>query len=239
MLDPDATGNPLRPGAATHPAPSARLSLAPGISVAYRPVNSGDEDRLAAEEAASLADCTIAVRRRAAAARIAARDLLAEVGWPDWSLPRRIGRGPPWPDGLTGSLSHCGDHAAAALAPRRICAGIGIDIEPAEPLEADVLDFVATPEEAIAADRHALSGRVLFCAKEAAYKAVHPLDGYFLEPREVVVDLRALVATTPYGRTVSLALHVGRVIVALGMAQDPATAGGKRGISTQRWTIAR
>ena len=193
--------------------------MLPGVAVVHRPVLVGDEAALTPAEADSLAGCVLAVRRRAASARIAARALLAEMGWPGFSLPRIVGRGPDWPPGLTGSLSHAPNHVAAALASCSVWPSVGIDVEPAEPIDDDIVEFIATAQEASSLGPDRLAGRALWCAKEAAYKAMFTLDGHFLEPREVVVDVSAGTATAVYGRSVRfVTFQDSRVIIVLATA---------------------
>lgn len=186
-----------------------------GFTYAVRQIGAGDENLLTPAEALSLQRCALASRRQAAAARVAARVLLAEAGQPAWDLPRRNGLAPRWPAGFVGSLAHCDSHAAAVLAPAHRFAAVGIDIEPAAPLPAEVYMLVAT-----AAERQTLGGdlvraRLLFCAKEAAYKALHAFVGRVLEPDELVVDLQAQCARAVGGPPVELAWRIDRVTVAL------------------------
>ena len=199
------------------PTPCERIPTIPGVAVACRPVIAGDEDALTMEENASLGDCVLAVRRRAAAARLAARELLAEAGWPGWRMPRIDGQPPRWPAGICGSLSHSDTLAAAALARRGAWLGVGIDLEPGEPIDRDVLDLIATAEEARFVKHDLLIGKVLFCAKEAAYKAMFSVDKRFLEPHEIVVDLRSNTATALSGRRAMLAVHVDHRILVVGV----------------------
>ena len=109
-----------------------------GFTYAVRQIGAGDENLLTPAEALSLQRCALASRRQAAAARVAARALLAAAGQPAWDLPRRNGLAPRWPAGFVGSLAHCDSHAAAVLAPAHRFAAVGIDIEPAAPLPAEV-----------------------------------------------------------------------------------------------------
>lgn len=190
--------------------------------VACRPVLPGDAERLMPEERPSFAAAVDEVRSRAAAARIVMRRLLELEGIPGWSMPRRPGDAPAWPTGFVGSLSHSDTFAAAALARSADVAGLGIDIEPAEPLPAELRDLVALPGELRPAGPRDIAGRLLFCAKEAAYKAVYPADRRFLEHHDIEVDLRGGTATTCYGRVVSIQLHVDHRIIALAVAKSGA-----------------
>jgi 4'-phosphopantetheinyl transferase EntD len=193
-----------------------RLALLPGVAVAHRKIYVGDEAYLTGDEARSLTGCAPSVRRAAAAARVAARGLLAAVGSPHWSMPRRVGRAPLWPEGVMGSLSHCDEDVAAAVSCNDLYAGIGIDIEPREPLERDILDLFASPPELRDISGDLVRARMLFCAKEAAYKAVYPLDGRFLEPHDIAVNLESQVAVTCDGWDVDLRFAIDSRIVALG-----------------------
>jgi 4'-phosphopantetheinyl transferase EntD len=109
--------------------------------------------------------------------------------------------------------------AVAALARRGDYLSIGIDIEPAEPLDPDLVDMVATPGEraAIQATIQAspLHGRLLFAIKEAVYKAAYPLDRVFLDHHDVEVDFAARTAAIRDGRTVRFACGHSSHIAAL------------------------
>lgn len=189
--------------------------LAPGVVIACRRPRIGDEYRMTAEETQSLHGFVRSSQRQAAAARLTARQLLAGVGWADWSLPRRVGRGPSWPPGLVGSIAHCPSQAAAAVADQSSYVSVGIDIERADPLDPAGVDLFASTTELSAIGGDPIGALLLFCAKEATYKCVHPLDGRFLEPHDIVVDLRTEIARTRHGWEVALHFRLGSHIVAL------------------------
>ena len=188
-----------------------------GVTTARRRVTFGDEEAILAAEAPSFARCALSVRRQSGAARRSVRSLLSPLGYGDWPLPRRLGVAPEWPRGLVGSMSHCDDFAIAALANAASFDGLGVDIEPARPLPAEIHEIVATAKERREVRLDLVHGRILFCAKEATYKAVHPIDGRFLEMRDIEVDLAAKSAVTSYGRRVTLAFHVDETIVVLAL----------------------
>jgi 4'-phosphopantetheinyl transferase EntD len=112
-------------------------------------------------------------------------------------------------------MAHCDEFAVAALAKSSSFVGIGVDIEPALPLPEEIVDHVATEIEKEILTKDPLFSRLLFCAKEATYKAVHPKDKVFLEMHDIFVDLTAKVATTSYGRMVHLAWSIGESILVL------------------------
>src|SRR5205807_4882881 len=136
------------------------------------------------------------VRRASGAARIVARQLLAQLGYGAITLPRGASGEPIWPAGVTGSLAHDDRVAIAAVGLLRDVRAVGIDVEPAVPLPPEVLELIATPQELRKIVDDPLRGKLLFAAKEAVYKAVYPLDRIFLEFRDIEVDLAARSATT-------------------------------------------
>jgi 4'-phosphopantetheinyl transferase EntD len=128
---------------------------------------------------------------------------------------------PVWPDGFVGSIAHDSSFAIAAIAAQREYLSVGVDIEPAEPLAADLLDIVATAKERDRIQDDPCQGRLLFAVKEAIYKAVYPLDGTFLDHHDVEVSLATGRAMVRNGREVHFRYHVASHIVVL--APIPAT----------------
>lgn len=122
---------------------------------------------------------------------------------------------PQWPDGIVGSMAHDPGVAVAALARQVDYISIGIDIEPAESLDPDLIDIVATERERSALAEVPLQGRLLFAIKEAVYKAVYPLDRTFLEHHDVEVNLPARTAAVRNGRTVPFRYGVSSHIAVL------------------------
>jgi len=86
---------------------------------------------------------------------------------------------------------------------------IGVDVEPAEPLPAEIVADVVTTdlERALVGDDLVLA-RLLFCAKEAVYKACFPLDEMFLEFKDVWV----LAPATSTATTWLMATSTGRQV---------------------------
>ncbi len=192
-----------------------RLFEDSGALVACYRVQPDLEQLLTPEEADSMLNAVQAVRNRAAAARIAARALLEQVGFPGWSMPHRRGASPDWPPGWVGSLSHSDHYGAAALEQRAAVSGIGIDIEPSEPLPEELQSMVVVRGDVAPKDSGKVAGRILFCAKEATFKAVYPVDGCFLDFEDVIVNFDSGLAETSNGRQVSLSLHIDHRIVVL------------------------
>ena len=177
----------------------------PELRAACREIAVGDELALTPEELRPLDRAIVAVRRASGAARIVAKTLLARLGAsPRVELPRSTSGAPRWPPGFVGSLAHDSEYAVAAVARATLIRGLGIDVEPALPLPEDLLDIVATPSEQEQLKGDLVSARLLFCIKEAVYKATNPVDGVFLEHHDVEVSLSSAVALTSSGQSLRI-----------------------------------
>jgi len=133
------------------------------------------------EEEALVARSVGKRRREFATARACARSALARLGVPPAPiLPGERGA-PGWPPGIVGSITHCAGYRAAAVAPVHDVRTIGVDAEPHGALPDGVLGAISLPGERdrLAGLASAAPGihwdRLLFCAKEATYKAWFPL----------------------------------------------------------------
>jgi 4'-phosphopantetheinyl transferase EntD len=167
------------------------------------------------EETDAFASSVLKRRRASGAARIVARELLAQLGCSYMTaLPKSASGAPIWPKGIVGSLAHDSRFAIAAVGRRHDVAALGIDIEPAESLPFD-LDLIATPRERLKIGSYRYIGRLLFTAKEAVYKAVHPLDNIFLEHRDVEIDFDARKATVRGGRVLDLRFCISTSLVTI------------------------
>jgi 4'-phosphopantetheinyl transferase EntD len=175
---------------------------APRIFIAHRLISAGDEGELLASEAFHFQKARQESQRQSGAARAVARELLSRLGHGGAAIGKATSGAPVWPAGVVGSLAHDDRVALAAVARARDFAGLGIDIEPDEDLPAEMVDLVATPAERSRYDRNFLRGRALFVAKEAVFKAVHPLDGVFLDFQDIEVDVENQLAHVRSGRAV-------------------------------------
>jgi 4'-phosphopantetheinyl transferase EntD len=139
--------------------------------------------RLFGAEEAALGGASLRRYAEFSTGRACARAALARLGLPPVPIPRGPRGEPQWPDGVTGSITHCTGYRACAVARSTEVAALGIDAEPAAALPARVLPAVATAaERAWLAERMAVAPEVcwdtlLFSAKESAYKAWFPLTG--------------------------------------------------------------
>jgi 4'-phosphopantetheinyl transferase EntD len=144
------------------------------------PIDTSDA-ALLPEEHALVAGAAPRRRLEFATGRRCARTLLAQLGRDSAPLLRHPDRTPAWPDAVVGSISHCAVRCVVALAPRSAAAGIGIDVEPDAPLDERLWARICTPREldrtlrALPPHERGRTVRLLFSAKEALYKAIHPL----------------------------------------------------------------
>lgn len=146
-----------------------------------------------------IAGAVPARRREFVTTRRCARDALARLGLPPAPIRAGASREPLWPDGVTGSLTHCDGYRAAAVARTGDVVALGIDAEPYLPLPPDVRDVVIGGPPG--ADPHL--DRVVFGAKEALFKAWFPRTGRWLDFADARIDL-----DPPTGRfTAHLALR--------------------------------
>lgn len=102
---------------------------------------------------------------------------------------------PLWPAGITGSMTHTEGFRAAVVAPTISVRSMGLDAEPAEALPREVIGSVARRGELAQLERLRSNGvdcadRLLFCAKEATYKAWFPMTHRWLGFEDAEIDLR-------------------------------------------------
>lgn len=145
-----------------------RDGLGGRIGVAVTPVT--DAPSLWPGEAEAVARAVPARRQEFAAGRGCIRAAMAELGLPQHPIYMGPDRAPQWPLGLTGSLAHGAGQCVALVARQADSAGLGVDIEPDVPLPPDVGAEVLNDAEAALPEA---DHRVVFCAKEAVYKAYY------------------------------------------------------------------
>lgn len=149
----------------------------------------------APELAAGLLRDAVASRRdEFATGRYCAREACKRLGRPCDLIGMLPGRAPAWPKGVTGSITHCRGYSAAAVCLSRHAEFLGIDAEPFEPLPPQVSDQIAFGTEKDWLDGAGASaerGRLLFCIKEAVFKAWWPVYRSWLDFSDVRVEVVA------------------------------------------------
>jgi 4'-phosphopantetheinyl transferase EntD len=146
------------------------------------------------EEEPLIAKSVAKRRNEFVTVRHCARLALNELGMPPVPILKGEKGEPCWPDGVVGSLTHCAGYRGAVVGRRDEVRSVGIDAEPHDVLPNGVLEAVSLPVE-----RDALItmpaglhwDRILFCAKEATYKAWFPLTHRWLgfEDAHISFDL--------------------------------------------------
>lgn len=190
----------------------------PGIRVGCRLIREGDEALLLPEEAAALTARQPVARRASGTARALARHLLVQEGFASAAIGRSAAGAPLWPTGIVGSLAHDDEIAVAAIARKSDLLSVGIDVEPSEPLPEDIAAIVALPGDLCGSVKAHLAGRVLFSAKEAVYKAAHPMDGNVLGYEHIRIDLARGEGFTTTGHRMRLFFCVSPRVVVLAVA---------------------
>jgi len=147
------------------------------------------------EEEAVVARAADKRRREFAAARACARAGLARLGVPPAPILPGVRGAPLWPAGIVGSMTHCAGYRGSAVARAEDMLTLGVDAEPDDRLPGGVLDAVAAADERAGLDALASAApgpswdRLLFCAKEAVYKAWFPLTQRWLGFKEASVTI--------------------------------------------------
>ncbi|MEE2861314.1 MAG: phosphopantetheinyl transferase [Pseudomonadota bacterium] len=166
-----------------------RSMLPPGVGIAARSIADGQPPLWPGEEVA-VRHAIPARRQEFAAGRAVARAAMQDAGLEPAALPAGPDRAPRWPTGVAGSISHAAGVAAGLAGRSAVWAGIGLDIEKAAPLDADLAAIIRASGDCDGSELGAdLSATLAFSAKEAAFKAQFPLTGLWLDHREVGVTL--------------------------------------------------
>jgi 4'-phosphopantetheinyl transferase EntD len=161
--------------------------IVPATVAAEEAYEHAEDAPLYPEEEALLVRVVPKRRREFTTARHCARAALARLGVPPAPIIPGQRGAPTWPAGVVGSMTHCAGYVAAALAHQHDIVTIGVDAEPHEPLPDGVLRMVGLDVERDDLVRLAAAApdvcwdRLLFCAKEAVYKAWFPLAQKWLD----------------------------------------------------------
>lgn len=157
--------------------------LAPGLAGAEL-FDNGQAVALHPQEEALVAGAGDKRRRDVALGRACARLALQQLGFAPVAIGRAPDGRPLWPDGVVGSITHTQGYAAALVARRDDWAGLGIDAEAVEAVDTPLWKrlFDAREQAVLAAlpeARRVRAATLLFCAKEATFKAMGEGAPYF------------------------------------------------------------
>jgi 4'-phosphopantetheinyl transferase EntD len=171
--------------------------ILPGCVVAVEARHDRGDVRLFPEEQALLANAIEKRRREFTTARACAREAFGRLGLPAVAIPAGARGEPLWPTGVVGSITHCDGYRAAALARAGQIATLGIDAEPHAALPDGLLVKIAAAQEFPALHRlqrelpEVQWDRLLFSAKESAYKAWFPLTERQLGFADISIEIDA------------------------------------------------
>ena len=186
------------------------------------------------EEEALISRAVDKRRNEFVTARHCARVALKQLGLPPTPILKGERGEPLWPEGVVGSLTHCQGYRGAAVGRSPAVRSVGIDAEPHGVLPDGVLNAISLPVERreIAALPDGLHwDRILFCAKEATYKAWFPLTERWLgfEDAHISFELDAFEGEG----TAASGGFVSRILI------DPAARFGPPLTElTGRWSVA-
>jgi 4'-phosphopantetheinyl transferase EntD len=153
------------------------------------------EAELFPEEEAAVARAVPKRRGEFSTVRACARAALARLGIPPAPIVPGARGAPQWPAGVVGSITHCDDYRACAVARESDVVTIGLDAEPHGTLPHGVLNLVSSAQERDGLARLSAAvpevhwDRILFCAKESVYKAWFPLTHRWLNFEDAHVDI--------------------------------------------------
>jgi len=162
------------------------------VRIAVREIRDCD-DGLFPEERAAMTRAVPARRAEFSTGRVLARELLTALGFDPAPLAPDPDRTPQWPEGVVGSIAHADGVCVVAAARANKIAGVGIDVESEEPLEYESFKVVCTPIERTRIERFRSGGgtfaKMIYCAKEAAYKCWYPIARAPLEFQDVTTEV--------------------------------------------------
>jgi 4'-phosphopantetheinyl transferase EntD len=176
------------PGAETR----ARAALVPGATL-IESFADAPTSAMFPTELKIVATSSEQRRREFGTVRACARAALASISVGAQPILPDPDGAPRWPEGVVGSMTHCAGYRAAVVARASDFLAIGLDAEPHDVLPEAARDLVVRKDE-----RALLSGMgsrsvhwdlVIFCAKEAVYKAWFPVARRWLEFSDVRIVL--------------------------------------------------
>jgi len=168
--------------------------LGPPVSTSEMDPSAAD-GRLLRDEERAVARAVEKRRREFLAGRTCARRAIAALGAPSAAILQGVDRVPIWPEGLVGSITHTDGWCAVAVA--RISDGfraIGIDVEAAVPMDVALLRIICGPEERALievqpVEHHGYLGKLVFSAKESAYKCQYAISRTVLGYHDLSIRL--------------------------------------------------
>jgi 4'-phosphopantetheinyl transferase EntD len=151
--------------------------------------------------------------REFAAGRQCVRHALLRMGRQPTPLLALPDRRPAWPDGVTGSITHCAGFAAAVVAATPGVRSLGLDVEVSGAVDEHLWPRVLNAGERTWLQSCAEQGRplwatVIFSAKEAFYKCQYPVTGQWLEFEDAHVELGRAPWSLPMASSAAFSITV-------------------------------
>jgi 4'-phosphopantetheinyl transferase EntD len=210
MRETNPDKNQHRTPAARGGIPELSSIFGPGVLTAASRIDT-DIDEPPASKHGAVAAAHVPRQREFATGRRLARSLMARLGIANARLPANKDRSPVWPAGVVGSISHAENVCVVALAPSDKFLGLGVDIEPNRSVTPGLIDTICTARERAWLSHQSpasrgVYARLMFSAKESAFKCQYPLTRTFLEYGDVDIklDVRRAGFTAAIHRTPSL-----------------------------------
>ncbi|MGR3838750.1 MAG: 4'-phosphopantetheinyl transferase family protein [Cognatishimia sp.] len=159
---------------------AARAVLPTGVAVSVTSPTA-DPEPLWPVEKEAIASAIPSRQREFAAGRTAARRALLALGRAPAAIAVGDDRAPIWPRAIVGSIAHDSTTCIAVAAERDRFKALGVDIEPAAPIEAELFQEICRPEELAWLRQLPFAGRGqvarrFFAAKEAVYKCQYAMS---------------------------------------------------------------
>ena len=159
---------------------AARAVLPMGVAVSVTSPAT-EPDPLWPVEQRAISSAIPSRQREFAAGRMAARRALLALGRAPAAIPIGNDRAPVWPRAIVGSIAHDDTACIAVAAERDRYRALGVDVEPAQPIEAELFQEICRPEELawlrqLPFETRGMVARRFFAAKEAVYKCQYAVS---------------------------------------------------------------
>ncbi|MCC1482665.1 4'-phosphopantetheinyl transferase family protein [Roseibaca sp. Y0-43] len=150
--------------------------------------------RLIGDEVLAVEQVRPTRAREFGAGRAAAREAMGLLGHPPRPVLQGEDRAPVWPTGLTGSISHTARDCMAVVTDAPEIIALGLDLEPATPLESALWPETCTMPEmhwlaSLGPSQRGHFAKLIFSAKEAVYKAQYQVSRQMLEFHDVALEM--------------------------------------------------
>jgi 4'-phosphopantetheinyl transferase EntD len=165
--------------------------------------------RLLGDEVFAIDHATAARAREFGAGRAAARMAMEQLGHPPRPILQGDDRAPIWPAGLTGAITHTARDAMAIVTDDPSIRALGLDMEPATPLEPDLWRMICTQDDmlwlaGLGPTQRGHFAKLIFSAKESFYKAQYQISRTMLDFLDV--DIQPDLATSRFTATLRRAV---------------------------------